>query len=132
MTADPRVPKTTGHVMHGQVMHDQILHGGAERQTLRLLNAPAAPLVFSWYSIAPAQRCTAHVHTGKAETWLIVQGQGEARVAGRVYQVTRGDALVTLPGQPHEMTNVGNEPLVFVNMVTRLDDEPVTTTELGE
>jgi mannose-6-phosphate isomerase-like protein (cupin superfamily) len=120
MESDRMPPQPTG----------EVLHGGAERQTLRLLNAPAAPLIFSWYSIAPAGRCTPHVHTGKAETWLIVQGRGEARVGDRIYQITRGDALVTLPGQPHELTNLGTEALVFVNMVTRVDDDQITTTEL--
>jgi mannose-6-phosphate isomerase-like protein (cupin superfamily) len=107
-----------------------VLHGGAERNTLRILNAEAAPLTFSWYSIAPAARCTSHVHTGKAETWLIVQGSGEARVAGEMFRVGPGDALVTRPGQPHELVNLGAEPLVFVNMVTKVGDDPVTTTEL--
>jgi mannose-6-phosphate isomerase-like protein (cupin superfamily) len=107
-----------------------VLHGGAERKNLRILNAEAAPLTFSWYAIAPAARCTSHVHTGKAETWLIVQGAGEARVAGETFRVGPGDALVTRPGQPHELLNLGAEPLVFVNMVTKVGDGPVTTTEL--
>jgi mannose-6-phosphate isomerase-like protein (cupin superfamily) len=107
-----------------------VLHGGAERQNLRILNADTAPLTFSWYAIAPQARCTSHVHTGKAETWLIVQGHGEARVDGQSFRVGPGDALVTRPGQPHELTNLGEQPLIFVNMVTITGDEPVTTTEL--
>jgi len=108
-----------------------VLHGGAQRQNLRILNADAAPLTFSWYAIAPAARCTSHVHTGKAETWLIVQGEGDARVDGKSFRVGPGDALVTRPGQPHELVNLGEQPLIFVNMVTIVSDEPVTTTELG-
>jgi mannose-6-phosphate isomerase-like protein (cupin superfamily) len=107
-----------------------VLHGGAERQKLRILNAETAPLTFSWYAIAPSARCTSHVHTGKAETWLIVQGDGEARVDGQNFRVGPGDALVTRPGQPHELVNLGEAPLIFVNMVTKVGDEPVTTTEL--
>jgi mannose-6-phosphate isomerase-like protein (cupin superfamily) len=107
-----------------------VLHGGAERQSLRILNAPAAPLTFSWYSIAPGARCMPHVHTGKAETWLIVQGDGEARVAGRVFPVSPGDALVTQPGEPHELRNLGTCPLIFVNMVTKANADAVSTTEL--
>src|SRR3954453_2476020 len=95
-----------------------VLHGGAQRQKLRILNADAAPLTFSWYAVAPAARCTSHVHTGKAETWLIVQGEGEAQVDGQSFRVGPGDALVTKPGQPHELVNLGEQPLVFVNMVT--------------
>jgi mannose-6-phosphate isomerase-like protein (cupin superfamily) len=107
-----------------------VLHGGAERQALRILNADTAPLTFSWYAIAPSARCLSHVHTGKAETWLIVQGEGEARVDGQDFRVGPGDALVTRPGQPHELVNLGQQPLIFVNMVTKIGDGPVTTTEL--
>jgi mannose-6-phosphate isomerase-like protein (cupin superfamily) len=107
-----------------------ILHGGAERQPLRFVNAERAPLTFSWYAIAPGDRCSPHVHTGKAETWLIVQGHGEARVAERRFAVAPGDALVTQPGEPHELRNLGDTTLIFVNMVTKIGDEPITTTEL--
>jgi mannose-6-phosphate isomerase-like protein (cupin superfamily) len=107
-----------------------LIHGGAKRENLRILNAEAAPLTFSWYSIAPSDRCTSHVHTGKAETWLIVQGDGEAKVAGQTFRVTSGDALVTRPGEPHELVNRGAVPLIFVNMVTITGEAPVTTTEL--
>ncbi len=109
---------------------ETILHGGARRLPTRLCNAAAAPLHFSWYEVAPGDRCGRHVHAGKTETWLIVQGEGVVVVDGAEFPVGPGDALVTRPGQPHELRNTGAAALVFVNLVTPTGDGPITTTEL--
>jgi len=110
----------------------QILHGGAERQALRWRTAEKTPLAgLSWYSIAPGAVCTAHVHTGKAETWLVVAGAGIARIGAGELAVAAGDAMVTMPGTPHALHNTGATPLVFVNVVSLVGGDPVSTTELG-
>jgi len=111
---------------------DNVLHGGAERQELRWRTDTATPLGgLSWYRIAPGAVCTAHVHTGKAETWLIVAGKGQARIGDREFPVAAGDAIVTYPGTPHGLINTGEEIMVFVNIVSIVSHDPVTTTELG-
>ncbi len=109
----------------------QILHGGAQRQDLRWRTAAKSPLAgLSWYQVAPGDVCSAHVHTGKAETWLIVAGVGEARVGAEAFAVKPGDAIVTPPGTAHALHNTGSAPLVFVNIVSIANDDPVSTTEL--
>jgi mannose-6-phosphate isomerase-like protein (cupin superfamily) len=110
----------------------EILHGGAVRQKLRYVDGVRGPLAgLSWYAVAPGEVCAAHVHTGKAETWLIVAGRGRAQIGEREFDVAPGDAMVTMPGTPHALRNTGDAPLVFVNIVAIVDAEPVTTTELG-
>ena len=110
----------------------QVLHGGAKRQVLRWCTEEQTPLAgLSWYSIAPGAVCAAHVHTGKAETWLIVAGTGIARIGAREVAVAAGDAMVTIPGTPHELRNTSAVPLVFVNIVSIVTADPVSTTELG-
>lgn len=109
----------------------QVLHGGAERQPLRWrLDAAGRPDHLAWYRVAPGDLCTAHRHTGKAETWLVVAGTGVVEIDAQSYEVAPGDAFVTRPGQAHALRNTGGDFLVFVNIVT-FTGGPVTTTELG-
>ena len=110
----------------------QTLHGGAQRQPIRWQTETKSPLAgLSWYLVAPGDVCTAHVHTGKAETWLVVAGTGRARIGTEEFPVAAGDAMATMPGTPHALHNTGAQPLVFVNIVSIVNDDRVSTTELG-
>jgi mannose-6-phosphate isomerase-like protein (cupin superfamily) len=109
----------------------QVLHGGAERRAVRWRTDGPAPLGgLSWYAVAPGAACSAHVHAGKAETWMVVAGRGIAVIGGRELPVAPGDAMTTQPGTPHALRNTGDEPLVFVNIVSLVGPGPVSTTEL--
>jgi mannose-6-phosphate isomerase-like protein (cupin superfamily) len=111
----------------------QIYHGGAMRLAIRWPNAPdEPPHRVSRYEVAPEQVCTRHVHTGKAETWIIVAGTGVAVIGDQRVEVSPGDALFTPPGTAHSLHNTGTEPLQFLNLVTITGDAPVTTTELAD
>ena len=108
-----------------------ILHGGAQRQPLRWRrDGDDKPDRLSWYHIDPGDHCTAHWHTGKAETWLIVGGTGRATIGDESFDATAGDAFVTPPGLAHAMWNTGDERMTFINIV-KLVGGPVTTTEVG-
>ncbi|WP_293868168.1 cupin domain-containing protein [uncultured Alsobacter sp.] len=118
-TADPTRP--TGAV----------LHGGAQRLPVRVHNPYDAPATtISRYLVAPGDRCTLHVHTGKTEAWVITQGTGTATVGDVTIAVREGDIVVTPPGRPHDLVNLGQTPLVFVNVVLPTHDAPITTREL--
>ena len=106
-----------------------VLHGGAQRLPVRLANEVEPPQKVSRYVIAPGDRCSRHVHAGKAETWLIVAGRGVAHLDDRRIEVAEGDMLVTPPGTSHALDNTGTMPLVFVNIVSPTGG-PITTTEL--
>ncbi len=106
-----------------------VLHGGAQRLPVRQVNDAEPPLKVSRYVVAPGNRCTRHVHTGKAETWLVVAGSGVAHLDDRRIDVAEGDLLVTPPGTSHALDNTGAVPLVFVNIVSPTGG-PITTTEL--
>lgn len=109
----------------------QVLHGGAERQPIRWRTEEKTLLAgLSWYRVAPGEVCSMHVHTGKAETWLVVAGDGVARIGVRAFAVAAGDAMVTMPGTAHSLHNTGAAPLVFVNVVSIVTGDPVSTTEL--
>ena len=113
--------------------NSSILHGGARRLPLRWPNLPkdaVPPQVISRYVVAPGEQCTLHVHTGKAELWVIVAGRGIASVGSDSHTVTEGDILVTPPNVPHSLVNDGEVPLQFLNIVLPTGDAPITTTEI--
>lgn len=108
----------------------EIMHGGAERLPINWVNADPAPSRIARYRVAPGNSVSMHVHTGKAEHWVIIAGQGVVRVGTASYDVRVGDVVHTPPTVPHGLTATGNEPLVFLNIV-QPTGEPITSTELG-
>ncbi len=109
----------------------QILHGGAQRQPIRWVNATVPPMTISRYLVAPGDQVSLHVHTGKAEYWVVVAGQGVVSIGEQRIAVREGDVVVTPPQVPHALHNTGSEALSFVNLVQPVGDVPITTTELG-
>lgn len=108
----------------------ETLHGGAVRRATRWLRPDRdRPITVSWYTISPGDRCARHVHTGKAETWLLVAGRAVATIGDDRFPMAPGDLVTTPPGVAHALDNVGDDDLVFVNVV-QPEGGPVTTTEL--
>lgn len=109
------------------------LHGGAQRLSARVINdETVSSQRISWYEIAPGDQCTRHVHEGKFETWLVIQGTGVSHVGEQKFEVGPGDMIATPPGTPHGLVNTGETPLRFVNVVLLYDGQAVTTTELDQ
>lgn len=109
----------------------EVLHGGAERLTVNWVNVDPAPARISRYRVAPGKSVSMHVHTGKAEHWVIVAGEGVARVGDRSFTVREGDVVHTPPTVPHGLTTTGDVPLIFLNIVQPTGDEPITSVEVG-
>jgi mannose-6-phosphate isomerase-like protein (cupin superfamily) len=109
----------------------QVLHGGAQRQPIRWVNADVPPMTISRYRVAPGDQVSLHVHTGKAEYWVVVAGHGIVIIGNDRIAVQEGDVVVTPPLVPHALHNTGSEPLAFVNLVQPVGDAPITTTELA-
>ena len=107
-----------------------VLHGGAERLPIRWVNVAEAPARISRYRVAPGEAVSMHVHTGKAEYWVIVVGSGAVRVGDQVIEVSEGDVVATPPGVPHALRNTGDVPLIFINIVQPTGDLPITSQEL--
>jgi len=108
----------------------QILHGGAVRQPVRWVNTDVPPMTISRYRVAPGDSVTLHVHTGKAEYWVVVRGVGVVHLGDTQFDVGEGDIVVTPPQVPHALLNTGSGPLDFVNLVQPVGGGAITTTEL--
>lgn len=116
---------------HDALATGQILHGGMQRLRRRQVNhESSSPQLVSWYQLDPGATCGLHVHMGKTETWLIVEGKGIATVGEATFEVFPGDSVVTPQGTPHGLTNTGCQRMRLVNIVHVLGDAPVSTKEL--
>lgn len=108
----------------------QVLHGGAERLPVRWVNVEEPPARISRYRVAPGASVSLHVHTGKAEFWVILSGEGIVRVGPTSIPVSEGDIVATPPSVPHGLTNTGSVALVFLNIVQPTGDE-ITSVEVA-
>lgn len=108
----------------------EIMHGGAERLAVNWVNADPPPARIARYRVPSGQSVSMHVHTGKAEYWAIVAGEGVVRVGDKSFPVKPGDIVFTPPTVPHGLTTTSAEPLVFLNIVQPTGDEPITSVEL--
>lgn len=108
-----------------------VVHRGARRLPIRWVNLDPPPMTISRYLVAPGEEVSLHVHTGKAEYWVVVAGTGIVTIGGDEIAVGIGDVVATPPEVPHALFNNGSEPLVFVNLVQPSGDRPITTTELA-
>ncbi len=79
-------------------------------------------VVVAWY-IKPGQEIAAHRHPQGQDTWTILSGQGEYYLdeAGLRQPLMAGDVVVAPTGCVHGVVNHGDEPLVFISVVSPAD-----------
>ncbi|MBI5717833.1 MAG: cupin domain-containing protein [Burkholderiales bacterium] len=84
-----------------------------------VITESADAAVVAWY-VKPGQRISAHVHPDGQDTWTILSGCGEYGIdaRGASIAIAEGDVLVAHRGQVHGVRNTGQEPLVFVSVVS--------------
>lgn len=64
--------------------------------------------------LAPGAKTQAHFHPRTEEIYYILAGEARMRLGDEVRQVGPGDAIAIPPREPHQITNTGSEPLVFL------------------
>jgi quercetin dioxygenase-like cupin family protein len=79
-------------------------------------------VVVAWY-INPGQEISAHVHPDGQDTWTILAGKGLYFLdqAGATKQIVAGDIVIAHPECVHGVFNNGDEPLVFISVVSPAD-----------
>lgn len=89
-------------------------------------------VVVAWH-IKPGQTIPAHNHPNGQDTWTILAGKGEYFLdkAGTTKPIAAGDVVVAYPGCVHGVFNDGDEPLVFISVVSPADAgyQPVSLEE---
>lgn len=81
-----------------------------------------AAVVVAWH-IEPGQEIPAHIHPHGQDTWTILSGQGEYYLdkAGMTKPIVAGDIVVAHPEFVHGVFNSGDQPLVFISVVSPSD-----------
>jgi quercetin dioxygenase-like cupin family protein len=76
-------------------------------------------VVVAWY-IKPSQAVYAHIHPHGQDTWTVLSGQGEYYLdeAGAKQLIVSGDVVIAPPGHVHGVFNSGDEPLIFISVVS--------------
>jgi quercetin dioxygenase-like cupin family protein len=75
--------------------------------------------IVAWY-VKPGQEIAAHIHPQGQDTWTILTGTGDYYLdqAGTTQKITAGDVVVAPVGCVHGVVNKGEEPLVFISVVS--------------
>jgi quercetin dioxygenase-like cupin family protein len=84
-----------------------------------VITESADAAVVAWY-VKPGQSISAHMHPDGQDTWTILSGCGEYSVSsnGESIAIAKGDVLVAHRREVHGVHNTGQEPLVFVSVVS--------------
>jgi len=64
--------------------------------------------------VAPGLTTVLHYHPVTEEIYYLLSGSGQMRLGDERFEVAVGDAIAIPPGLPHQITNTGNVPLVFL------------------
>jgi mannose-1-phosphate guanylyltransferase/mannose-1-phosphate guanylyltransferase/mannose-6-phosphate isomerase len=66
--------------------------------------------------VDPGRRLSYQSHQHRAEHWVIVRGQAEVTLDGRVLHLRSGDHVFIPRGARHRIANPGEEPVLFVEV----------------
>lgn len=79
-------------------------------------------VVVAWY-IKPGQTILPHIHPDGQDTWIILTGKAEYYLdqVGTTKPITAGDVVVAPSGCVHGVFNNGDQPLVFISVVSPFD-----------
>ncbi len=75
--------------------------------------------VVAWY-VKPGQSILPHIHPSGQDTWTILSGVGDYYLdqTGTTMAIAAGDIVVAPTGCVHGVTNRGDEPFVFISVVS--------------
>lgn len=92
----------------------------SDGEPIRSVITESADAVIVAWTVKPGQHISAHVHPDGQDTWTILSGTGEYLVSadGESIAIATGDVLVAHRGEVHGVLNAGQEPLVFVSVVS--------------
>lgn len=79
---------------------------------LDLLREPGC--VVKKIMVNPGQRPSLQSHEGRDEFWVIVEGEARVEVEGFIHNLKTKDTVFIERKAKHRVTNVGKEPLVFI------------------
>jgi mannose-6-phosphate isomerase-like protein (cupin superfamily) len=88
--------------------------GSEIRELLAYRNSAISQQSLAEARVAPGAVTACHRHLQTEEIYFILEGRGCMRIEAEECLVGPGDAIAILPGQRHQITNVGSEVLRFL------------------
>ena len=95
----------------------------------------ASKLGISIDIVAPGMRsCHYHFHYAQEEAFVMLEGEGQLRVAGELLALTAGDVVFIPPGPqyPHQIINTSVAPLKYLSISTKDSPEVVEYPDSGK
>ena len=95
----------------------------------------ASKLGISIDTLAPGKRsCPYHFHYAQEEAFVVLEGEGQLRVAGEMLALVAGDVIFIPPGPqyPHQIINTSAAPLKYLSISTRDSPEIVEYPDSGK
>ena len=84
-----------------------------------VMNESEHAVVVAWY-VKEGQKIPAHCHPNGQDTWTVLSGGGEYCLDGETRQkIGAGDVVIAYQGQMHGVVNHGDEPLIFISVVSK-------------
>ena len=88
--------------------------GSEIRELLAYRNSVIQKQSLAEARLAPGAKTQAHYHPQSEEIYYILVGQARMRLGDEIRDVGPGDSIAIPPGEPHQITNIGGEQLVFL------------------
>jgi len=74
-----------------------------------------------WLTLPKGAAIGLHKHTNNEDVYIIISGKGLFTDSNGVeIEVGPGDITIARPGQSHALKNIGDEPLIFINVIAQL------------
>ena len=97
-----------------ELAHQGVSHNTAIRKKVMLQPGDIPHLTnFSQATFAQGQVAKAHAHSDMHEVFFVSSGNGTMVVNGTDQALSPGVCILVEPGDVHEVTNTGQEPLVL-------------------
>jgi mannose-6-phosphate isomerase len=67
-------------------------------------------------TVWPGKRLSLQYHQKRSEHWVVVSGRGLVSVDGKQVKLAENEAIDIPLGAQHRIENIGDEPLVFIEV----------------
>lgn len=98
-----------------ELPEEGVSHNPAIKKQVMLRRGDVPHLTnFSRSTLAPGQTAHMHRHTGMAEVFFVVSGEGEMRIDAATESLRAGTCIAVEAGEAHEISNTGAADLVLI------------------
>lgn len=95
---------------------DQLAHFDKEKGKKTIFYETEKTAGAVW-CLEPGQEIFKHAHSTSDDLWICIQGTGTFYPGnGEEVTITKGDLIISYPGQQHGMRNTGNERFICIGV----------------